>query len=82
MSHHINHTEKTMNRLLEMIERAYELGVQAQTGHIETALAEEVTAECGEFLALWEGLKSFYHDEESIDQELVALVNHLKGESK
>ena len=71
-----------MNRLIEMLERAADLGMHAQDAQVQTALAEEVTSECSELLALLKGNTGFHHDEECIDQELVALVNHLKGESK
>ena len=34
-----------LDKLIEMIERAYELGVQAQAGDPDQALSEEVTSE-------------------------------------
>ena len=67
-----------MDRLIAMLERAYELGIQAQNGEVNTALAEEVAAECGEFLALYEQ-RGIHHDAESLDAELAALVAALRG---
>jgi hypothetical protein len=66
-----------MNRLIAMLERAADLGLQVQDAQLDTALAEEVTSECSELLALLKGNTGFHHDEESKDQELVALTEEL-----
>jgi hypothetical protein len=65
-----------MSRLIEMLERAYALGMQAQEGSIDISLAECVTSECSELLSLLNG-ESIHHDVESMDDELVELAKTL-----
>jgi hypothetical protein len=74
-----------MDRLLAMLSRAYVLALEVQdpTDNRDEqalqALAEEVSGECAEFLALFNEDMGSFGDEESIDKELVALVEKLKG---
>jgi hypothetical protein len=70
-----------MNRLLDMIARAYELAMQAQDGVTDIGLAEEVAGESAEFLALWDEDEGAF-DEGTEDAELVELIKQLKGEVK
>jgi len=63
-------------RLVEMLERAYALGMQAQEGSVEIDLAECVTSEFSELLSLLNG-ESIHHDVESMDSELVELAKTL-----
>ena len=68
----------TMNRLIAMLERAADLALKVQYQSTPPAiLAEEVLSECSELIALLEGDKDFHQDEESKDQELVALSEEL-----
>jgi hypothetical protein len=66
-----------MERLLEMIERAYKLSVQAQEEKIDIALAEEVSGECAELLAYLNRDYGAFGDDECKDQELIELSNKL-----
>lgn len=72
-----------MDRLLAMVSRAYALALQVQDDNrdeqVMQSLAEEVSGECAEFLALFNEDMGAFGDEESIDKELVALVEKLKG---
>ena len=72
-----------MDRLLAMLSRAYALALQVQDDNrdeqVIQSLAEEVSGECAEFLALFNEDMGSFGDEESIDKELVALVEKLKG---
>ena len=72
-----------MDRLLAMLSRAYALALQVQDDNrdeqVLQALAEEVSGECAEFLALFNEDMGSFGDEECMDKELVALVNKLKG---
>jgi hypothetical protein len=72
--------EIEMDRLLDMIARAYELALQAQDGETDIGLAEEVAGEFAEFLALWDGDEGAF-DEGTKDAELVKLIERLKGEA-
>jgi hypothetical protein len=69
-------------KLLEMVSRSYALALQVQDDNrdeqVIQALAEEVSGESAEFLALWDGNEGAFGDEESKDKTLVALVNSLK----
>ena len=72
-----------MDRLLAMLSRAYALALQVQDDNRDEravqTLAEEVSGECAEFLALFNEDMGSFGDDECIDQNLVALVNKLKG---
>jgi len=72
-----------MDRLLEMLSRAYALALQVQDDNrdeqVMQFLAEEVSGECAEFLALFNEDMGAFGDDECIDQELFALVEKLKG---
>lgn len=72
-----------MDRLLAMLSRACALALQVQDDNrdeqVMQSLAEEVSGECAEFLALFNEDMGSFGDEESIDKELVALVEKLKG---
>lgn len=69
-----------MKRLIAILERAATLAVEVQyRANPPAILAEEVLSECYELIALLEGDKTFHHDEESKDQELVELVQQLQG---
>ena len=74
-----------MDRLLAMLSRAYVLALEVQDPtdnrdeQILQSLAEEVSGECAEFLALFNEDMGSFGDEECMDKELVALVEKLKG---
>jgi hypothetical protein len=63
-----------MKRLIEMLERAYELGMQAQNNEVDIALAEEVTSESAEMLAMLNDDWSAFESEEVMDAELLKLT--------
>ena len=63
-----------MKRLIEMLERAYELGVQAQNNEVDQGLAEEVTSESAELLAMLNNDWSAFESEEVMDAELLKLT--------
>ena len=65
------------NRLIAIIERAYELGMQAQVGNIDSVLAEEVTGECGELIALINNNHGVFGDDECIDDQLVGIAEFI-----
>lgn len=71
-----------MNKLIQMIERAYTLGVQAQNNKVDQGLAEEVTSECAEFLAVWQEDWGAFESIDIIDKDILALVKTLRGEKK
>ena len=68
-----------LDKLIEMIERAYELGVQAQNGDPDQALSEEVTSECAEFLAVWEEDWGSFESMDIVDKRILELVTTLKA---
>jgi hypothetical protein len=68
-----------LDKLIEMIERAYELGVQAQAGDPDQALSEEVTSECAEFLAVWEEDWGSFESMDIVDKDILELVTTLKA---
>jgi hypothetical protein len=70
-----------MNKLIEMIGRAYGLGIQAQNNEVDQSLAEEVTSECSEFLRVWEKDWGAFESMDIIDKEILKLVQTLKGET-
>lgn len=72
-----------MDRLIEMVEKAYHLAVQVMDDNrderVLQVLAEEVSGGHGEFLALWAEDRGAFGDDECIDAKLVDLINKLKG---
>ena len=68
-----------MYKLIEMIERAYTLGMQVQTNEVDLGLAEEVTSECAEFLAVWEEDWGAFESMDIVDKDILELVKTLKG---
>ena len=68
-----------LDKLIEMIERAYELGVQAQNGDPDQALSEEVTSESAEFLAVWEEDWGSFESMDIVDKDILELVTTLKA---
>ena len=63
------------NRLEAMLGRAYTLAAQVLDGEVpESALAEEVSGECAELLALMDGDMAAFGDPDFIDPELLALA--------
>jgi hypothetical protein len=68
------------DRLIALLERAYNLGCAASCGlPIEPADAEEVAGECGELVALLEG-KFGTISEEQPDAQLLAIANLFNKE--
>ena len=68
-------------RLEEMLGRAYTLAAQVLDGEVpESALAEEVSGECAELLALMDGDMGAFGDPDLIDPELLALAGALQPE--
>jgi hypothetical protein len=76
------------NRLEAMIGRAYTLALQVmddnQDEQVLQSLAEDVSGECAELLALMDGDMGTFGEPELIDPELLALAAALQphGESK
>jgi hypothetical protein len=69
------------NRLEAMIGRAQELAVQVLNGDTpDISLAEEVSGECAELLALMDGDMGAFGEPELIDPELLALAGALQPE--
>lgn len=72
----------SFKRLETMIERAYALAGQVIDDNRDEqslqVLAEEVSGECGEFLALWNKDYGAFGDTDCMDSELVGLVEKLK----
>ena len=69
----------TLERLETIISNAYTLSLQAQDNEIDQDLAEQVSGECAEFLALLNNDMGSFSDDACIDPSLVALVKHLEG---
>jgi hypothetical protein len=73
----------TLERLEAMIVNAYTLALQVQDDNrdenVLQALAEEVSGECAEFLALLNNDMGSFGDDACIDPSLVALVEQLRG---
>ena len=67
-----------LDKLIEMIERAYELGMQAQNGECDQGLAEELTSECAEFLAVWDEDWGSFESMDIVDKRILELVTTLK----
>ena len=71
-----------MTRLNDILSRAYTLAAQVLNGDTaDIALAEELSGECAELLALLNGDSDAFESDELIDPELLALVNKL-GETE
>ena len=69
------------NRLEAMLGRAYTLAAQVLDGEVpESALAEEVSGECADLLALMNGDMAAFGDPDLIDPELLALAGVLQPE--
>jgi hypothetical protein len=69
-------------RLESILGRAYELAVKVLCGdEPDTVLAEEVSGECAELLALMDGDMGAFPEPELIDPELMSLTYFLKRES-
>ena len=69
------------NRLEAMLGRAQELAAQVLNGEApESALAEEVSGECAELLALMDGDMAAFGEPDLIDPELLALAGALQPE--
>jgi hypothetical protein len=67
------------NRLVAMLERAYTLAAEVLNGDApDSALAEEVSGECSELLALMDGDTGAFGEPELIDPELLALAGALQ----
>ena len=67
-----------MNRLIEMLGRAQELAAQVLLGdEPDVSLAEEVSGEFAELLALLSNDMGAFGDPDVIDQELVAIAAQL-----
>jgi len=70
-----------VERLISMIENAYALAMQVQDDNRDEGvlqeLAEEVSGESAEFLALWEEDWGAFGDPEEADHELRALAEYL-----
>lgn len=70
------------NRLEAMLGRAYTLASQVINGEApDSALAEEVSSECSELLALVYGDMGAFGEPELIDPELLALAGALQPEA-
>lgn len=71
-----------MDRLLAMLSRAYALAMQVQDDNrdeqVLQSLAEEVSGECAEFLALYNDNLGSFGDDDCMDQQLSSLVQSLK----
>ena len=75
--------QENYNRLEAMIGRAYELAVQVLNGdEASISLAEEVSGECSELLALMDGDMGAFGEPELIDPELLALASALQPQEK
>jgi hypothetical protein len=69
------------NRLEAMLGRAQELAVQVLNGdEASISLAEEVSGECAELLALMDGDMGAFGEPDLIDPELLVLAGALQPE--
>jgi len=67
------------NRLEAILSRAYTLAAQVMPGdEPDPSLAEEVSGECAELLALMDGDMAAFDGPEFIDPELLALARALQ----
>jgi hypothetical protein len=70
-------------RLEEIIGRAYTLAAQVLNGEVpEGTLAEEISGECSELLALMNCDMGAFGQPELIDPELLALASALQPKQK
>lgn len=73
-----------MRRLIVMLEKSYALASQVidenRDERVLQVLAEEVSGECAEFIALWNNDYGAFDNPECVDPELAAIVKKLKGE--
>jgi len=68
-----------MKRLEDMLGRAYTLAAQVLNGdEPELDLAEEVSGECAELLAMLQGNWSAFDEPDLIDPELLTLAENLR----
>jgi hypothetical protein len=68
-----------MTRLNDILGRAYTLAAQVLNGDkADIALAEELSGECAELLALLQGDMGAFDDPNLIDPELLALAKEIK----
>lgn len=75
--------QENYNRLEAMIGRAYELAVQMLNGdEARISLAEEISGECAELLALMDGDMGAFPEPEFIDTELLALASALQPQGE
>ena len=75
--------QENYNRLEAMIGRAYTLAVQVLNGdEASVSLAEEVSGELAELLALMDGDMGAFDEPELIDPELLALASALQPKQK
>ena len=75
--------QENYNRLEAMIGRAYELAVQVLNGdEASVSLAEEVSGECAELLALMDNDMGAFPEPEFIDTELLALASALQPQGE
>lgn len=76
-------TNADYKRLEEIIGRAYMLASQVINGEVpEGELAEEISGECAELLALMDGDMGAFGEPELIDPELLALASALQPKQK
>jgi hypothetical protein len=72
-------TNADYKRLEEIIGRAYTLAAQVLNGEVpEGALAEEISGECAELLALMDGDTGAFDEPDLADPELLALASALQ----
>ena len=73
-----------IDRLATLVSNAYALALQVQDDNrdenVLQALAEEVSGECAEFLALLNNDMGSFGDDACMDPSLVALVEQLRGD--
>jgi hypothetical protein len=73
---------KEGKRLFEILAKAYDLALQVQDDRrdeqVMQALAEELSGETGELLALIERDWASFGDDDCMDSDLVALVTKLE----
>ena len=75
--------QEDYNRLAEILSRAQELAAQVLVGdEPDVSLAEEVSGECAELLALMDGDMGAFGEPELIDPELLALASALQPQEK
>jgi hypothetical protein len=71
------------NRLEAILSRAYTLAAQVMPGdEPDPSLAEEVSGECAELLALMDGDMGAFGQPELIDPELLALARALQPQGE